>query len=178
VRAHKRRLLEAILAFALAAPFAAAAQVGTRVDAPPRAPRRPRLHALPAATDLAADGVQVRARRIPVLLMFDREDCPYCERALRENLVPMSREAPWRDDALFRQVEVDRELPVVDFDGTATTHRALAGRYGAMLTPTIVVVDAAGVPTGEPVVGLLTADFYGAYLDDALRKGLAKLRVT
>jgi hypothetical protein len=24
---------------------------------------------------------------------------------------------------------------------------------------------------------LLTADFYGAYLDDALRKGLAKLRI-
>jgi hypothetical protein len=176
VRAHKRRLLEAILAFALAAPLAADAQVGTRVDAPPRTPRRPRAHALPVAADLAADGVQGRARRIPVLLMFDRGDCPYCERALREHLVPMSLEAPWRDDALFRQVEVDRDLPVVDFDGTATTHRALAGRYSAILTPTIVVVDAAGLPTGEPVVGLLTADFYGAYLDEALRKGLAKVR--
>ena len=172
----RRRLLEAILAFALAAPLAATAQVGTRVDAPPRTPRRARAHALPSATDLAADGASSRARRIPILLMFDREDCPYCERALREHLVPMSLEAPWRDDALFRQVEVDRATAVVDFDGTATTHRALAGRYGAMLTPTIVVVDAAGVPTGEPVVGLLTADFYGAYLDGALRTGLAKVR--
>lgn len=108
--------------------------------------------------------------------MFDRDDCPYCERALREHLVPMSRDAPWRDDALFRQVEVDKALPVVDFDGNTTTHRVIAARYGAKLTPTIVVVDATGAPIAEPVVGLLTADFYGAYLDDALKKGLARLR--
>jgi hypothetical protein len=172
--AHRRRAIAAILAFALVG--AARAQVGTRADAPRREPRRPRLHALPAASDLAADAAESRRRRIPILLMFDRDDCPYCERALREHLVPMSRDAPWRDDALFRQVEVDKPAPAVDFDGGATTHRALAARYGATLTPTIVVVDATGAPLAEPVVGLLTADFYGAYLEDALKKALAKLR--
>ncbi|MEO8487866.1 MAG: thioredoxin fold domain-containing protein [Betaproteobacteria bacterium] len=134
------------------------------------------MHALPAAADLAADGASSRVRRVPILLMFDREDCPYCEIALRQHLVPMSGEAPWRDDALFRQVEVARSTPVVDFEGRATTHRALAARYGVSLTPTIVVVDATGAPLADPVVGLLTADFYGAYLDAALRAGLAKLR--
>ena len=175
---HRRRTIRAILAFVLAVPgLPSRAQVGTRVDAPPRASRRPRLHALPPAVDLAADAVASRARRVPILLMFDRDDCPYCERALREHLVPMSGDAPWRDDAMFRQVEVDKALPVVDFDGNATTHRAIAARYGATLTPTIFVVDASGTSIAEPVVGLLTADFYGAYLDDALRKGLAKLRI-
>jgi thioredoxin-related protein len=174
--AHRRRTIAAILAFALAAAAPVRAQVGTRIDAPPRAPRRPRLHALPSAVDLAADAADSRRRRVPILILFDREDCPYCERALREHLVPMSHDAPWREDALFRQVEVDQARPVVDFDGSATTHRALAARYAATLTPTIVVVDAAGAPLAEPVVGLLTADFYGAYLEDALKKGLAKLR--
>ena len=174
--AHRRRTIAAILAFALVGAAPARAQLGTRVDAPPRQARRPRLHALPPAADLAADASESRRRRVPILLMFDRDDCPYCERALREHLVPMSRDAPWRDDALFRQVEVDKALPVVDFDGGATTHRALAARYGASLTPTIVVVDATGAPIAEAVVGLLTADFYGAYLEDALKKGLARLR--
>jgi len=177
MRGRRRRILRAILAFALAAPAAQAlAQAGTRVDAPPRALRRPRQHALPPAEDLATDAAASRAKRVPILLLFDRADCPYCERALREHLVPMSREAPWRDDALFRQVEVDRATPVTDFDGGSTTHRKLAARYGAMFTPTVVVVDAAGTALAEPVVGLLTADFYGAYLDNALRMGLAKLR--
>ncbi len=173
----KRRTLRAILALAAASTAGVGrAQSGTRVDAPARSPRRPRSHALPPAADLAADGAASRARGIPVLLFFDRDDCPFCERALREYLVPMSGEAPWRDDALMRQVEVDRALPVTGFDGRATTHAALGARYGVSLTPTVLVVDGAGSPLGDPVVGLLTADFYGAYLDEALRGGLAKLR--
>ena len=173
----KRRLLRAILALAVSgAAGLARAQQGTGVDAPVRARPRPRTHSLPAATDLAADGADGRARRVPILLLFDRDDCPYCERALREHLVPMSAEVPWRDDALFRQVEVNRDTPVVGFDGVPTTHRALAARYGAKLTPTVVVVGASGEPLAEPVVGLLTADFYGAYLEQALKKGLEALR--
>lgn len=173
----RRRLLRAILALAATGlARVAEAQRGTRIDAPARVRSRPRAQSLPAAKDLAADGATSRARRVPILILFDREDCPYCDRALREHLVPMSGEPPWRDDALFRQVEVDRDDPVVGFDGRPTTHRALAVRYDAKLTPTIVVVDGAGALLAEPVVGLLTADFYGAYLDQALQKGLARLR--
>jgi hypothetical protein len=171
-----RRMRRSILALALAAALPASAQLGTRADAPPRTIRRSRNHVLLPASNLAGDAAQSRARRVPILMMFDRDDCPYCERALREHLVPMSLEPPWRDDALFRQVEVDKAIPAVDFDGSATTHRALAARYGATLTPTVVVVDATGAPLAEPVVGLLTADFYGAYLEAALKKGLARLR--
>ncbi len=173
----RRRTLQAILALAAAGTAGASlAQNGTRIDAPARSPRRPRTLALPAAADLAADGALSRTRRIPILLFFDREDCPYCERALREHLAPMSAEAPWRDDALMRQIEADRAVSVVGFDGRATTHGALSASYGVALTPTVLVVDGTGAPLAEPVVGLLTADFYGAYLEEALRAGLAKLR--
>ena len=166
-----------ILAFAAAgASGVASAQQGTSIDAPSSPRSRPRAHALPAAGDLKSAGATSRARRVPILILFDRDDCPYCERALREHLVPMSAEAPWRDDALFRQVEVDRDDPIIGFDGRPTTHRALAARYDARFTPTIVVVGGAGELLAEPVVGLLTADFYGAYLDAALRQGLSALR--
>ena len=60
--AHRRLAIAAILAFALAAAAPARAQLGTRVDAPPRAPRRPRLHALPPAVDLAADAAEALLR--------------------------------------------------------------------------------------------------------------------
>ena len=174
----RRRLLRAILALAASGAVGAVrAQQGTSIDAAPRAGRsRPRAHALPAASDLAADGATANARRIPILILFDRDDCPYCERALREHLVPMSREAPWRDDALFRQGEGDRDVPFVGFDGRPTTHRALAARFDATFAPTIVVVGSDGKALADPVVSLLTADFYGAYLDAALKQGLAALR--
>jgi thioredoxin-related protein len=112
---------------------------------------------------------------VPILLFLDRYDCPYCERALAQFVVPMSREPPWRDRAIFRQVEIDQPLPLVDFDGSATTHRALAARYRVSLTPTVVVVDRAGRIVGGPVVGLLTADFYASYLESAIDAGRRKL---
>ena len=173
----RRRTLRAILALAAAGAVGAGlAQNGTRIDAPARSPRRPRTHALPSAADLAAGGAARRPPRLPILLLLERAAWPNSARALRAHQAPMSAEAPWRDDALLRQIEADRAVPVVGFDGRPTTHSALAARYGVTLTPTVLVVDGTGAPLAEPVVGLLTADFYGAYLDDALRAGLAKLR--
>ena len=153
-----------ILACSLGAVGAAIA----RADAP-RA-------ALPPAVDLAADGVASRRERRPILLFFDRDDCPYCERALREFLVPMAGDPAWRDQAIYRQVEVDRGTPLVDFAGASTTHRAFAARYRVSFAPTVVVVDARGETIGDPLVGLTTVDFYGAYLEDAVNAGLRKLR--
>lgn len=131
---------------------------------------------LPAARDLAADAATATRERTPILLFFDRVDCPYCERALREYLVPMSGEAPWNSRAIFRQIEVDKDLPVVDFDGAATTHRAIAARYRASLTPTIVVVDGRGTRLGDALVGLMTPDFYAAYIGNAIDAAAQRMR--
>ena len=129
---------------------------------------------LDVASDLHADGATSTRERIPVLLFFDRRECPYCERALREYLVPMSRDA-WRGRALFRQVDIDRALPVVDFDGTRTTHDRIAARYRVRFSPTVIVVGGDGKALSAPIVGLLTVDFYGAYLDRALEDGTRAL---
>jgi len=129
---------------------------------------------LPRASDLAADGTRARRERKPILLFFDRASCPYCEQALREYVVPMSREA-WRDRALFRAIDIDMATPVVDFDGRTVTHRAVAARYRVSLSPTVMVVDPDGKPLASPIVGLLTVDFYGAYLEDALARAADRL---
>ena len=162
-RRRRRATLHAILACAIAGPFVA-----------------PALHAahgfkLPPARDLAADAASSARSQTPILLFFDREDCPYCERALREYLVPMSRDEVSQGKALYRQVEVDRPLPLVDFEGRATTHGALAARYAITLTPTILMVDAAGTPLGAPLVGL-SPDFYAAYLDNLVESATKRLR--
>jgi thioredoxin-related protein len=132
--------------------------------------------ALPAAGDLAADGAAAKDKRLPVLLFFNRAGCPYCERALREHLTPMHRDPAYAGRVLFRQVEIDKALRLVDFGGRATTHREFASRYKIRLTPTIWFVDGEGNALTEPITGLRTADFYGFYLDQAIADSLAKLR--
>lgn len=137
-------------------------------------PKLVRAAQLPTAYDLARDGRASERERKPILLFFDREECPYCEQALREYLVPLSREG-WKDRALFRQVEIDRPLPLVDFDGKLTTHEDLAARFGVFLSPTVIVVDGKGNALSAPLVGLLTVDFYGAYVEGALNEAATKL---
>ena len=132
--------------------------------------------ALPAAGDLAADGAVAKDKRLPVLLFFNRVGCPYCERALREFLTPMQRDPAYAGRVLFRQIEIDKALRLVDFGGRATTHREFASRYKIRLTPTIWFVDGEGNALTEPIIGLRTVDFYGFYLDQAITDSLAKLR--
>ncbi len=122
------------------------------------------------------DAASSARARVPILLFFDRGDCPYCERALREYLVPMSLDEKWRERAIYRQVEVDRELPLTDFDGKPTTHRAFAARYRAALTPTVMIVDGRGEKIGDALIGLMTPDFYAAYLENAIDAGVKQLR--
>jgi thioredoxin-related protein len=164
--ARRRAIVQGILACGLAG-------LGG-VSAPPA--RAAHAKNLPPAKDLRADGAASTRDRLPVLLFFDRDDCPYCERALRQYLVPMSAESPWKDRAIYRQVEIDQALPLIDFDGTATTHRAFAERYKVTLTPTIVMVDSSGVALGPPLVGLMTPDFYAAYVEKAIEGAGERLR--
>ena len=172
--ALRRILASAALALAPAPALAQAPKAeGQLRPAPSRSAVRRRAE-LPPANDLAADAAASRRERLPILLFFDRDECPYCEQALREYLVPFSRDE-WRGKALFRQVGIDRPDPMLDFRGAHTTHQALAERYGVFLSPTVLVVDANGLPLGEPIVGLLTVDFYGAYIDNALKAAQARL---
>jgi thioredoxin-related protein len=171
----RRNVVRTILASALAL-AGARARAQRALATPPGSGRAPlsRPNVLPLAQDLSADARVAAHERKPLLLYFDREECPYCERALREYLVPLSRDE-WKARALFRQIEIDRELPATDFDGRATTHRALARSYAVRLSPTVIVVDANGRPLADPIVGLMP-DFYAGLLDQALDKASAALR--
>lgn len=143
----------------------------------PRGTGRPKLARnaqLPIAADLAHDGRTSTRERKPILLFFDREECPYCERALREYVVPLSREG-WKDRVLFRQIEIDEPIALLDFDGKATTHDRFAARLRVTLSPTVLVVDGAGAILSGPLVGLMTVDFYGAYLERALEDASKRL---
>lgn len=164
LRARRRTLLACAVILACASTGILAQ------DAP-----RPEL-ALQEANDLAADGAIAKERKVPILLFFNRVGCPYCERALRQFLLPMERNAANANRVMFRQVETDRTTKMVDFKGEPIRHRQFAMRYKIKLTPTIWIVDGDGNSLGDPIVGLTTPDYYGYYLDKAIDDALKKLK--
>lgn len=130
----------------------------------------------PLANDLAATLKLAREQRVPVFVAFTLKRCPYCIAARRDYWKPMHESAEWRAKTLMVEIMLDGEPALIDFDGVKTTAREFAKRFGIRSVPTVIVFDHQGKPTGDPVVGLASADFYGAYLERAIEQGLAKVR--
>jgi thioredoxin-related protein len=123
--------------------------------------------------DLAADARLAAARGVPLLVLYSRDDCSWCEKLRREHLGPLSRDpaAP----ALVRELHMDRATPLVDFAGRRTTSADFSQQMQARFAPTVMFHGRDGEQLAEAIVGFRLADFYGAYLERAIQESRAKL---
>ena len=131
---------------------------------------------VPPARDLQKDAEAARAIDGAILVALTGEHCAYCERVLKNFLVPMSGNKTYRAKVVMRRLVVSDNRPIRGFDGQPTTPRKLAEQYGYTLVPTVIVLDGKGRLLAKPVVGLTTEDYYGMYLDEAIDTALAKIR--
>lgn len=162
----KLRYLKA-LAFALILGAAAVATAETPVDTP----------VVPQAKDLHADARDAESRRVPILLVFASETCPYCVQLENDYLKPMLASGEYADRLLVRKVLIRDTRSLTDFDGTQVEAGAVARRYRVDLVPTLVFVDAQGNEVAERLVGLGSADFYWGYLMQGIDAASARLQV-
>ena len=128
------------------------------------------------AEDLKVTARDAKKRSAVVMLVFTEASCPYCTRAKRDYLEPMQASRDYGGKVLMREVDVRRGDALRDFSGAATTQAAFAKRYSVRVVPTVIVVDYAGKALAEPLVGLLTEDFYALYLERAVDAGRNRLR--
>ena len=149
----------AILGIALAAAAAA--------GEPPR---------VPVAEDLAAAGRAAEGSGRALMLVFSASDCGYCHVLDREILEPMVRSGEYDGTVLIRKVMLDPGESVRDFGGREVETHRLADRYGVFVTPTVLFVDAAGRELAPRLVGINTVELYGAYLDEAIARAVARVR--
>lgn len=131
---------------------------------------------VPVARDLATESQAAQVKQLPVLVLFMSPRCPYCDRVLKEFLLPMQHNPEYGTKVIMRQVVIDSDAKLLDFNGHATTHAQFAALNRIKLVPTIKMFDARGRELTEPLVGLLTPDFYGAYLDQIIDEAHAKVR--
>jgi thioredoxin-related protein len=133
-------------------------------------PLRPALaadSALPIPASLAQAGAAAQAKGEPLVILVSLPGCPYCELVRRNYLLPMRAEGlhAWQVDV------TDRRRPISDFSGAVTSAAALAARWKATYTPTVLFFSGKGVEIATRLVGVAVPDFYGAYLDQSLAQG-------
>ena len=130
---------------------------------------------MPVAADLhdamRADGADARV----LVLMVSRSDCGYCKVLKREVLDPTVKSGDYAGRAVFRELMIDDPAPIRDLDGTQTTAAAVARRYREYLSPTLLFLDADGAELSKRRRGVTTIEYYGHYLDRAIRRAEAAL---
>lgn len=140
---------------------------------PALAPATP-AGALIEATDLAADARLAAAKGVPLVVLYSRDDCSWCEKVRREHLGPLSRNpaAP----AVVRELHMDRAGTVVDFAGRRIASVDFSNQMQARFAPTVMFHGPDGAALAEPIVGFRLADFYAAYLDRAIEQSRTRLQ--
>ena len=145
-----------------------------------------RAAARPAGNDVHLHGIddlrpllaQVRARRIPLLVLFSTPGCPYCLEVRRNYLAPRVAEqaslpAP---DLLIREVDITSRAALVDAQGRRTTQADFASQFGVRVVPVVALIDDRAQLLGDPLVGIDRSGFYEAYLARAIDEARRRLR--
>ena len=130
---------------------------------------------IPKALDLQKDGLLAQEKGIPVLLEFSMEGCPFCLEVEEEVLRPMLGSGEYENKVIVRNVKIDDDLEITDFNGETISYEDLASRYNIYVVPTLILVHGNGKEMGLEMVGVTTIDYYGTYLDQAIEKALNKV---
>jgi len=131
---------------------------------------------VPFVQDFAQEAKAAEAKRVPILVLFSRADCHFCDQVLEEFLLPMQRNPDYQAKVIMRQVRVGGGAPLRDFSGKPTTHGRFARDHRVQLAPTIMLFDPRGKELTEALIGLSTPDYYGGFLDQRIDEALAKMR--
>lgn len=125
--------------------------------------------------DFRVEAKESRDKQAPILVLFMSDSCPYCEQALKEFLLPMQRDPEYDSKVILRQVQIGSRNKLIDFNGKVTSPNVFARAHKVWAVPTVVLFDSQGQVLTQ-IVGLLTLDFYQAYLDIAINESQAKIK--
>ena len=132
---------------------------------------------LPAAIDLRAESAQAAEAGGPLIVIYSRQACKYCEAVKRDYLKPLAANPRYRDHVLIRQINQDGETqPLTDFKGGTTTHARVASTEKVKLVPVVAFYGPDGRQLAKPIVGARLPDFYQSYLEDAVEQSARALK--
>lgn len=131
---------------------------------------------VPLVHDFTLEARTAQERNVPILVLFSRRNCVFCDQILKEFLVPMQHNAEYDTKVIMRRIDTGSGAKLRLFSGKTTTQALFAKENNIYLTPTIKLFDAQGNELVEPLIGLTTPDYYGGFLDQRIDEALAKVR--
>jgi thioredoxin-related protein len=132
---------------------------------------------LPAALDLRAEAAAAARQGGPLIVIYSRRDCKYCETVKRDYLKPLAANPRYRERVSIRQVNQDGEQQALtDFKGNATSHARFAASEKVKFVPVVAFYGPDGQQLAAPIVGARLPDFYNSYLEDAIEQSAKALK--
>lgn len=134
------------------------------------------VSSVPFSANLQHDGRLAMVRKVPLLLMFSADDCPYCRVMESDHLVPLLRNREYDELVLIRKVHLDSSEKLINFSGSAVTPTMLRNSYDVWLTPTLLFLDDKGREIERRVIGLGVRDFVNGEIDELIMAAIGGLR--
>lgn len=122
---------------------------------------------LATVQDFRIEAKESQQKKAPILVLFMSPYCPYCETVLQDFLLPMQRNPEYQNKVILRQLDIYNKDKLIDFKGKITTPLGFANQAKVWAVPTVILFDSEGREL-KNITGLLTVDFYRAYLDEAI----------
>ena len=124
-----------------------------------------------------AHHAQLATKQQKVLIIyFTATYCSFCKRLNNDVIQPMYRNEGYRNKVILREIVMDEQSTITDFNGKATDVDDLASKYNIQATPTLIFVDEKGNEIAERLEGYQSVDFYWYYLDKSIDSALAKIK--
>lgn len=112
--------------------------------------------------DLREDLEEANAEGKRLLITIEQRGCIYCAKMHEEVFPDPAIDALIRDHYFVVQINMFGDVEVTDFDGTTLSEKAMATRWGAMFTPTLIFLPEE-VPEGKTAAESAVAMMPGAF---------------
>jgi thioredoxin-related protein len=128
-------------------------------------------------TDLKKQVDISQQNKLPLLLFFSMEDCPYCERVRENIIVPMIISGDYKNKVIIREINIDdpEKVLVSGFHGMEKNKNTVVEYYNIDFVPALLLVGATGKELVKRMVGITTDDYYGYKLDQKIDSALGSL---
>ena len=123
-------------------------------------------------SDLRPIAKQAKASKLPILIMFGTDECPYCEMLKEEFLIPMLISGDYEDKVIIREAHIASGKSIINFSGKKISTDEFSEHYGVTLYPTMVLIDHDGTQVVEKIIGITTPSLFGGTIDDRIDQAL------
>jgi len=111
-----------------------------------------------------------------LILVAEIENCSFCKRVKNNFLLPLTQDKKWEPMFQVRRIDLNSLALVTDFSADTTTQKNLAQALSADFSPTVLFLDPrSGERIGQDIIGLVTPDFYGFYLQQQIAQSYEQL---